>query len=235
MFTNWRPAAALFALVLVAAGLAGCRDEPAERKAFMEFLQARIIAKPGLHIPIMSAEDVKKFGPYADQYRIMSGFHTVMDKTISEDLARALQAGMPRSIEEVADRRAIFPIVREGMARFKAEVEQAQSKADAAHAALQQPPDLKSVYDIAYGRMVTKPAVVFLELVPSILNSLPAVEALAAFLDENRNAIEYHFSTPMSKDTLIQSRLMKLMDAARDSAKASEEGKRKLRALVEGK
>lgn len=67
---------AIFFLVLVgfALSLAGCGEEAPQRKAFIQFPQTRIIDKPGLHIPIMSDQDITNFGPYADQYRIMNGF-----------------------------------------------------------------------------------------------------------------------------------------------------------------
>ena len=45
---------ALLAVVLVA-----CDDEPAERKAFIAFLQTRIIDKPGLHVPHLTGDEAK--------------------------------------------------------------------------------------------------------------------------------------------------------------------------------
>jgi hypothetical protein len=235
MFRQLRTVAALVALAILSLSLGGCGDEPAQRHAFIDFLQRRIIDRPGLHIPIMSEQDIKNFGPYADQYKIMNGFHHQVDRTISQDLARAMQIGTPRSIAELPGKREIFPIVRQGMAKFKAEIETAQAQADAAHAALKQPPDLKAVYDIAYSRMVSTPAAVFLDLVPSILDALKPVEELAEFLEQNRDAIEFRDGQPTSKNTFIRGRLASLMDAAAASAKASDEGRRKLRAMSEGK
>ena len=71
-----------FAGVLaLALSLAGCFDnEPAQRAAFVKFLQTRIIDKPGLHIPILSDKEIADLGPYADQYRIMNGFHHRLDE-----------------------------------------------------------------------------------------------------------------------------------------------------------
>ena len=90
MFTSLRRTAIVVALVGVALGLAACGgDEPAQRKAFIEFLQTRIIDKPGLHIPIMSDQDVANLGPYADQYRIMNGFHHELDATYLERISHA--------------------------------------------------------------------------------------------------------------------------------------------------
>ena len=207
MFGQLRAVSALVALTILSLSLGGCGDEPAQRHAFIEFLQRRIIDRPGLHIPIMSEQDIKNFGAYADQYKIMNGFHHQVDRTVQQDLARAMQIGTPRSLAELPGKRELFPVVRQGMAKFKAEIETAQAQADAAHAALKQPPDLKAVYDIAYGRMVSTPAAVFIDLVPSILDALKPVEELADFLDQNCDAIEYRDGQPSSKNTFIRGRL----------------------------
>jgi Protein of unknown function (DUF3053) len=61
MFKSSRRTAVLAALVTLALSIAGCFDqEPAQRKAFIEFLQNRIINKPGLHIPM--AKNLQSFG-----------------------------------------------------------------------------------------------------------------------------------------------------------------------------
>ena len=236
MFKSSRQMAVLAALITVALGLAGCwGQEPAQRKAFIEFLQTRIISKPGLHIPIMSEQDVANFGPYADQYRIMNGFHHRLDASISQDIARAMQIGNPRSLEDLANHRAILPLMKQSMAKMQNEIDKALAEADAAYAALKQPPDLKVVYDAAYQHMVSKPAAVFRELIPMILSGLPAIENLAVFLDEHRNVIEYRGGMPVTNDANVRSRLAALLQATVSASEISAEGKRKLRAMAEGK
>ncbi len=215
--TPSKRAAVVAALIGFALLLAGCfGQEPAQRKAFIEFLQTRIIDKPGLHIPIMSDEDIANFGPYADHYRIMNGFHHRLDATLSADFARAMQIGSPRSIEDLVQHRALLPIITQGMAKMKTEIDKALADADAAHAALQQPPDLKVVYDKAYERMVTRPANVFRELIPMMLSGLPVIEKLATFLDEHRNAVEYRGGMPFTRDARLRPQLDALTQERRE-------------------
>lgn len=227
---------ALVGLFFVALPLAGCFDnEPEQRRAFIAFLQARIINKLGLHIPILSDKEIADIGPYADQYRIMNGFHHRVDASISKDITRAMQIGTPRSLEDLRNHRNILPVVKSGMAAMRADLDRSEAEADAAHKALKQPADLKTVYDVAYERMVTGPARVFRELVPMIESMLPAIDELAAYLDAHRDTITFRGGTPVVSDAAVRTKLATLMDAAGKAAQASEEGKRKLRAMAEGK
>ncbi len=227
---------ALAAVFIVTLTTAGCFDnEPQQRRAFITFLQTRIIDKPGLHIPIMSDKDIADLGPYADHYRVMNGFHHNVDASISKDLATAMQIGSPRSLEDLRNHREILPVLKSGMSKMEADLNRSEADADAKHKALKQPPDLKAVYDIAYDRMVTKPAAVFREIVPIITGFLPAIEELAAYLDEHRDTITFRAGSPVVTDPAVRAKLAVLMEAAGKAADASEDGKRKLRAMAEGK
>ena len=119
--------------------------------------------------------------------------------------------------------------------KMKIAIDKALAEADAAHAALKQPPDLKAVYDQAYEHMVTKPANVFRELIPIMVSGLPVIEKLAGFLDEHRDAIEYRGGMPVLRDAKLRPQLEALMQEAVKVSEASAEGKRKLQAMAEGK
>lgn len=227
---------ALAGVFAIALSTAGCFDkEPEQRRAFITFLQTRIVDKPGLHIPIMSDKDIADLGPYADQYRIMNGFHHRLNDAVSKDLARAVQIGKPRSLQDLASQRAIIPALKDGMAKMKAELDKAEAEANAARLALKQPPDLKFVYDTAYERMVTRTARTVRELLPMIDEMLPPIEALAVYLDEHRAKIEFRGASVATRDPVVRAQLTTLLDAATKAAQASEEGKRKLNALVTGR
>ena len=227
---------ALVGIIVIALPIAGCFDnEPEQRRAFIAFLQSRIINKPGLHIPILSDKEIADLGPYADQYRIMNGFHHGMDASISKDLTRAMQIGSPRSLEDLRNHRDILPVVKTGMANMRTNLDKSEAEADAARKALKQPADLKAVYDIAYERMVTGPARVFRELVPMIEGMLPVIEELANYLDAHRDTITFRGGTPVVTNAAVRAKLAALIEAAGKAAQASEDGKRKLRAMAEGK
>jgi soluble cytochrome b562 len=165
----------------------------------------------------------------------MNGFHHRLDASISKDLTRTMQIGNPCSLEDLRDHRDILPVVRAGMKNMTAELDKAEAEADEAHKKLKQLADLKAVYDIAYQRMVTGPAKVFRELDPMVESMLPAIEELGAYLDEHRNVIEFRGGAPATKGAAVRNKLNTLMQAAAKAAEASEEGKRKLRAMAEGR
>ena len=170
----------LFALIgvfVLAFGLTGCFDnEPQQRAAFIKFLQTRIIDKPGLHIPILSDQEKSDLGPYADQYYIMNGFHHKLDENVTKDLRRITEASAPRSLEELRDKRAILVSLKRDMSALKSSLDKAEADANAARQALKQQADLKTVYDKAYERMVTRPAQIFREVLPVLETGLPVIE-----------------------------------------------------------
>src|SRR6201999_2151422 len=89
------------AWALIAFLLAGCQDEPTERKAFIEFLQTRIIDKPGLHVPHLTPEQERGFGDYAKQYAIITDFNDGLDRSVAKPMAEAINRGSIRSLDEV--------------------------------------------------------------------------------------------------------------------------------------
>jgi hypothetical protein len=225
--------AGVLALMLATAA---CFDkEPAQRKAFITFLQTRVIDKPGLHIPIMSEQDVTDLGPYADHYRVLNGFHHRLDAKVSTDLQRAAQIGRPKSLEELRDQRALFPAFNSTMAALRTELDKAEADAEAARKALKQPADLKAVYDKAFERMVTIPARGFRELFPLLDAMLPAIGEVAVYLDEHRDTIELHGNQVTAKNTAVRDRLAQLMDNAEKASAGAAEGQRKLRAITMGR
>ncbi len=62
--------------------VAACFDkEPEQRKAYMEFLQTRLVdSKDDTVFPIPTARQEESFGPYADSFKIMQTFFRGMNE-----------------------------------------------------------------------------------------------------------------------------------------------------------
>ncbi len=219
---------ALFALV-------ACGDnEPTQRKAFIEFLQTRIVAKPGLHVPKLTEEEAATFGDYAKHYGVIADFNTALDRAVSTPLQHAMEAGAPRSLGEVVTRRHEIAAVGAGLAAIRGALDQQLAIADAAHAALKQPDDLKPVYDAAYERDVTMPAKAMVEIFPAVDETMKAILAFADFMAEHHDAIKIQGSMIETSDAALRPPLAAMVDALRAKSDAIRKAQQRLNAVIRG-
>ena len=145
-------AAALLALFPLAAQA----GEPADRKAFVEFLQTNIVSRPGVHIPLMSADTAKSFGDYAQHYQIILDSNRDVEMTAMQKVAE-LKSKLSTLDDLVAQRDALAAL-RKALPGMREQFDRQLATANDAHAALRQPDDLKTVYDQAFDRIVARPA-----------------------------------------------------------------------------
>src|SRR5215208_7307017 len=102
-------------VLLLAAGVIACGDsEATQRKAFIDFLQTRIIAKPGVHVPKLTEQETAAFGPYAGHYAVIADFNAGLDEVVSKPMQRALAAA-PRALDQLAARRPEIAEIKGGM------------------------------------------------------------------------------------------------------------------------
>ncbi|MGQ4274330.1 DUF3053 family protein [Terrihabitans sp. B22-R8] len=178
-----------FAL-LGALAVASCGDSDAEhRKAFAQFLQTRIVDKPGLHVPQLTEDERKSFGSYAAHYAVITDFHTAMNDSVSPKVNEAMRKGGFTSAGELVTRKGDIEIARTTINQMAAALDGSLAKADTAHAGLDQPDDLKPVYDQAYERSVTQPAATFKSIVPVLETVFTQALDLGAYLEQHKSVI----------------------------------------------
>lgn len=223
------------AIVLIAVALLGCGDkEAAQRKAFIEFLQSRIVAKPGIHVPKLTADETAAFGDYAKHYAVIADFNSALDQQVSKPLHQAVEAGAPRSLEDAVGRRKDIATMLGGMTAINAALDRQLATADAAHAALKQPDDLKPVYDAAYDRDVTQPAKAFAEIFPEAAGALKEFLEFADFVEQHRSAIRIQGSQIQLSDAALQPQLKKMMDGLSARQAGIQKAQQRLRSLAYG-
>jgi len=220
---------ALAALLLVA-----CNDEAAQRKAFIDFLQTRILDKPGLHVPYLTPDEAKRLGDYARQYAIITDFSDGLDSSVARPMQQAMNRGAVRSLDELVTRHADFGTAREGIEQLRAAVDKQLAAADAAHAALKQPDDLRPVFDKAYERDVTVPAKAFSDVFPDLDAGLGAIIDLGEFIDRHKDKITITGVIVQTGDPALQPRLAALIAALADKTDAITKAQQRLRAVMEG-
>jgi hypothetical protein len=224
----------LTGLALLVLLTAGCNDEPAQRKAFIEFLQTRIIDKPGLHVPHLTPEQEKSFGDYAKQYAIITDFNDGLDKSVAKPMTEAINRGAVRSLDEVVTRRADFVAARDGIAQLRGAIDKQLAAADAAHAALKQPDDLKAVFDKAYERDVTIPAKAFADIFPDLSQALAAIVDLGDFITQHKDKIAINGPLIETSDPALRPQLTALIAALTAKNEAIQKAQQHLRVVMNG-
>ncbi len=177
---------ALVAAVIVLA-LSACVDKKAEQsKAFVDFLQSRILDKPGVHIPILSDEEREKIGPYAADYAILKGFHDDLNVSLA-GFAKSMHPAPPNVAPlDLPRYKPDFIAARAFLAQAGASIDAALAKAQAARAKLHQPEPVKAKFDAAFDRMVSEPAEAFRGIIPVTVPILDDEIRLADFIEAHR-------------------------------------------------
>jgi len=229
-----RRPSALVAILLLTVFVAGCNDEPAQRKAFITFLQTRIIDKPGLHVPHLTQEETTTFGDYAKQYAVITDFNDGLDKSIAQPMAEAINRGAIRSIDDVVTRHTDFIAARDGISKLHDAIQRQLAAADTAHAALKQPDDLKAVYDKAYDRDVTIPAKAFDDIFPDLSQALTAIIDLGDFIEKHKDKVSIVGNQLQTTDPALRPQLQAMIDALMAKSDAINKAQEHLRLVMNG-
>ncbi|HWB48918.1 MAG TPA: DUF3053 family protein [Stellaceae bacterium] len=224
----------LTGLALVVLLVAGCDDEPAQRKAFITFLQTRVLDKPGLHVPHPTADEERGFGPYAKQYAIITAFNDGLDKSVARPMTEAINRGAVHSLGEIVTRHADFVAARDGIGQLRGAIDKQLAAADAAHAALKQPDDLKPVFDKAYERDVTIPAQAFADIFPDLSQALTAIVDLGDFLIQHKDKVTINGSLIETGDAALRPQLAALIEAVTARNTAIAKAQQHLRDVMNG-
>jgi hypothetical protein len=225
---------AVVAIILLSAFVAGCNDEPAQRKAFIDFLQTRIIDKPGLHVPHLTQEEAASFGDYAKQYAIITDFNDGLDKSVAQPMEAAINRGSIRSLDDVVTRHADFIAARDGIAKLHEAIGKQLAAADAAHAALHQPDDLKPVFDKAYERDVTVPAKAFDDIFPDLSQALTAIVDLGDFIEQHKDKVSIVGDQLQTSDPALRPQLQAMIEALMAKSEAIGKAQEHLRLVMNG-
>lgn len=216
-------------LVLAACG----NKEPEQRAAFTQFLQTRIVDKPGVRVPQLSAAEKESFGDYAAQYAVITDFNTGMSSSV-KPLGDVMQKGAMRSLSDIVARRDEVKAAREMLAGMRGALDTEQAKADAAHAQLKQADDLKVVYDKAFEKTVTVPANTFKAVFPQVDAAFASGLQVADFVEKNKGQIAVSGSVVKVQSPAVQAELNKLLQGLNDQAKEVKLAQTRLRAVMLG-
>ena len=227
---------ALAGIVVLALSAAACGDkEPEQRKAFIEFLQVRIVDRPGVRVPKLTDDEVSKFGPYAAHYNVTRGF---TNNPEMEGLAKQMQQVTQRvslnSVQELVDNRGALRSVKDDLGKLTVAMNKALADTLKERDGLKQPDDLKVVYDKAFEKNVLGPARSFNETVPMVVDIAEAGLKLADYVDANRSKVTMQGKTVSGKDAKTQRELDNLVKNLAATAPKFQDAQRRLRIVLTG-
>jgi hypothetical protein len=225
-------------LVLAAAlpfMLAACGDkEPEQRAAFTQFLQTRIVDKPGVRVPKLTDEEKQSFGDYTAHYAVITDFNAGMDASV-KPLSGIMQKGAVRSLNDVVARRDDFKAVQASLNEMGAALQAQQAKADAARAQLKQPEDLKAVYDKAYEKTVSLPADTFRDTLPQLNATFDASLKIADYVAAHAGQIDRSGPIVKVQDPAVQAELNGLLQDLNAQAKNVQQAQTRMQAVMVGR
>lgn len=219
-----------FSLALVACG----NKEAEQRAAFIAFLQTRVLDKPGLRVPALTPEEKTAFGDYARHFAVITDFNEGMNRSVSQPMTQIMAKGALRSIADLATRRDDLKAAKDGLGSLRTALDQQTAKADAAHAQLKQPDDLKQVYDKAYDKTVTMPAATFKQVFPALDSVFDSALAIGDFLEKNKSKIQVVGSSVTVTDPAVQAELNKMLQQLNGQSSAINAAQQKMQAMVRG-
>ena len=173
--------------------MSGCSSEPGERKAFIEFLQTRVLNTQRAAVPKLTEEHRKAFGPYAAHYDIITVFNQEMTDSSLTGMMAAMQG--VRSLPQLLAKRTQVSELLRHIPQAQQDVKARIDKATAAKNALSQPDDLKTVYDAAFDKLVTQLGGVMLQLLPAMQGMLAATMELVTYVEQNPKEVTIVGST----------------------------------------
>lgn len=230
LFRPFLVLAAALPLMLAACG----SKEPEQRAAFTQFLQTRIVDKPGVRVPQLTEEEKKSFGDYAAQYAVITDFNAGMDASV-KPLSGIMQKGAMRSLNDIVTRRDDLKAVQTSLNEMGAALKEQQSKADAARAQLKQPEDLKAVYDKAYEKTVSLPADTFRDVLPQLNATFDSSLKIADYVAAHAAQIDISGPVVTVKDPAVQAELNQLLQDLNAQAKNVQQVQTRMQAVMIGR
>jgi len=219
----------------VSLAFAGCgNSEEQQAKAFADFLDHRILEKPGLHVPDLSEEERASFGRFAQDYGIVRGFQDDLDASVKDYALRLHPVPPNASLGDLAKYKPDLMAVREWMVKIEGALDGALARAQAARAALKQPDILKSRFDQVFERTVVTPHKVMHEIIPPSRDLLDAEIAIADFMIAHKADIATVGTQLQVSKPEVRNELQRLLAAYNAKAPQLAEANRKFEALGHG-
>lgn len=226
----------ILAGAMVVPALSSCGDTEAQKaQAFAEFLQKRILDRPGVHIPILNDQERASIGRFEADFQILKTFNDDLSESV-KDYAKSVRP--PPHMISAADLpkyRADLSVARDICVRTAASLDGALARAETARAKLKQPEAVKPNFEAAYDQLVRKPEKAWREVAPLALAALDAEIALADFIAAHQADIQSVGSMLQTSKPAVRKELEALIATYSANASKLNEVRRKFELAVRGR
>jgi hypothetical protein len=214
---------------------AGCGDnEAAQAETFQKFLQTRILDRQRTGVPRMTDEERKSFGRFAADYDVIQKFNGTMNDSVGGKIGDVVRRGAFSRAQEFIDRREDLVTARDAMKNMGATLDGAIAEAERARAGMKQPEQLKAVYDQAFGRIVTEPAKIMREVLPTIDAVFAQGLEFSDFLTLNKADLKFNGILVETSKPALQTEFNRRAQELNRTGQSLLEAQRKLQAMVRG-
>ena len=178
-------------LVLCALFTGACRKQE-QSKAFIDFLETRVIAAVGTDRVRMSDATRKKVGNYGKHFDVIATHAKELDdinaRLTGEKMRIAAHGPVP--MDKLGSERVRIEQLVAVFSRSAQQVDVVKARADAAKTALKQPEDVRAVFDKAYEKEVSGYAAALQELYVVQKVFYAEVARMGMFFEKHREKIQ---------------------------------------------
>ncbi len=206
--------------VLTLSVLASCGDrEPAQRAAFISFLQNKVMSARSPALPPLSEADKKAIGDYAEHYALLVGFQTKLAEATAQNTSGMLALNKLESLDAIAkERRPLEKAAREA-GKLRQTIADLYASADKARDRLKLPTDLAPVYAAAYDKTVRIPAETSGATFAAAADTFTAILDLLDFIDTHNRDLEVTGQDIKVRNPALQEGLDERMQAVREHSR----------------
>lgn len=215
----FRLGSAVLLFVVFVIALAGCgNNEPEQRKAFLSLLQDKVLDKQGIAIEPLSREEKKAIGKYGEHYEVLETFQKDMAKETTKNARDLLSLAEMDSLAAMAKAGSSLKKATRDAEKLRETTVTLHAKADKAKDALTMPADLASVYNAAYQKIVTGPALASKGAFDSVHAVFAATLNLLDFINTHSRDMEIADTTINVKNPGLMDELNSKMTVVREKS-----------------
>lgn len=196
--------------------LAACGDnEPERRKAFIEIIQKNVLDQKGGRIMLLTEDDKKRVGGYAEHLTVLTDAVQSADKlNVDEQINKVNQLTNDLNRTNDADKREQILVEIDAVkAVVRAAIEKLAAEQNAKKEALKQPEDLKAIFDQAWYKHFGEPSEISLRILDASDGFMKTVRDLNDFVKANPDKVQHQGSDILLLDESVEGELGKLMEA----------------------